>query len=312
MVMAMATQLPKQTTEQVPLSRLSSQDLAGYEDGMNMYQYVHGNPVTASNPTGLASEAPLMDAAKMYLNRVLEIKFPPLQSAPHPTTAGPMPLVGGILWGLARAYADKDKELTPELLAKRAAEFATPTAITYSAMAYYMMTGSKTAFEVARLGGLFSRAGLYAAAFYAGFQIGNKWIAGPIQDLGNEAWFYKNKRDALVAIKSEGELLAGLMLKDAPNVLFGEKEYQLSATFPPKSANAMIRYFGLASYSYGLKVWDSTVGATYEDFKAKVKGGGRTEEDPRFLKQLFLDYEDAIKKYADSVAMELQGQPSTP
>jgi len=276
-----------------------------YLDGMNFYQYSTSSPVVSVDPQGLVSEQPLVDASKMFLNRVLGVKMGPHFSGNHPTTAGAMPLVGGILWGLSRAYADSGSPLTPGLIAKRAAEFGTAPAITYSAMAYYFMTNSKTALAIAKAGGVLSRTSLYAAAFYTGFQIGDKLVMNPLRDLQNEAWFYKNKASQLEQMRSQGNLLAVDVLRGAPKVCCGSKVLQLGPTSPEPCANQMIQYFGLAAHSYGYFAWGDVLGDSYEDFKNK--NGTPGKENPERFKHLLSTLEDAINKYVECVKNKCDG-----
>jgi len=276
-----------------------------YADGMNLYQYVGSNPIGYVDPTGLSGQS-LSRAAKMFLNRVLGVKMGPHYAGAHPKTGGVMPLAGGILWGLSAAYRDSGQELTPELIAKRTAEFGAAPAVTYSAMAYYFATGSKTALAIAKAGGVMSRASLYGAAFYVGYQIGDKAIMNPLRDLRNEAWFYKNKAALLRLVRSKGELLAVDVLKGAPKICCAGKPMQLGPTTPETCARKMIRYFGLASYGYGYFAWGDKLGDRYEDFKAKK--GKLGDEDPKHFKTLLSSYEDAIKKYVECVSKKCGGK----
>jgi RHS repeat-associated protein len=200
------------------LGRWMQRDPLHYVEGLTLYEYVRSCPSILVDPIGTSTA--LVYAGKSILWRVFDHSCGPLYRGPHPTTKGPLPLVGGILWGAKRALDDADEPMTLELAVDRTGEFIVlPAAVTTLGFVGAKVTGSGVVHTVflttGKLGAASMKAGLYGAAFYAGFRVGQYIGEGHANYVNALA---ENRRDAARVgyLVGQGALVADEILYDAP------------------------------------------------------------------------------------------------
>jgi RHS repeat-associated protein len=250
------------------LGRFITRDPLGYVDGMSTYEYLRSRPQGRRDPIGTISTFQYVYKSLRW--RQLGIRGGTHYGSAHPTAHGFTPLIAGVMWGLGQAVNDYRVESKQPTVGQAAwgsglivAE-GTGAAITLTTLGKTLRAPKLTG-----LGGVVGRTSLYAAAFYAGFSIGEMWN-GYIENIENEARWYNQKRRYFSQMGQGAALRAIESLKSAPEVCCNGKWLQLGPNVISECSQRLVSAFQAQTEQLARIRWDAYIGDTYEAYEHRL------------------------------------------